>query len=444
MPPIVSNEDFLRACFGAVHGDAHVTGFDEDPSDLEALGLRHYWGGQRYNGRLLPTTGNNYFTISLFDPDPEDGKAKRRKALFKATHVIVVDDVGTKVRDTAKLPAPSWKLETSPGNFQWGYLLDTPETDAGRVNALLDGMVAAGLCADGKDPGMKGVTRYVRLPQGRNTKSKYGPNGFACRLASWQPDRKFKIEYLAAPWGIVLPAPGTVPTGGTRGPVMSAQNDPVFGWLDRWGMVDGSRAADGEGWNIECPWIDGHTDRTDTGTAYWPGGAIKCHHGHCERKGRADLLAWVNARLFVEEGFTLAALDFKDADKAALDALWRVLVAGGVLTSQDMRNLALVASRRDVDGLLRDARMFLGTDTAPIRRALARARKRLVRDAVKTAASAKRAANGAVVALPADTATPVSLAEAQATVAEALSALPFNSAAAAKGVLHHRERTPAC
>ena len=132
---------------------------------------------------------NTYFTISLFNDDPVDGKARRRKPLFRATHVIVVDDVGTKVDPAAaaKLLPPSCGLRDKPCKLSVADIIATPETDAGRVNALLDGMVAQGLCPDGKDPGMKGVTRYVRLPVGRNTKAKYGPGGFACRLTDWHP-----------------------------------------------------------------------------------------------------------------------------------------------------------------------------------------------------------------------------------------------------------------
>jgi hypothetical protein len=444
MSNLITNENFLRAGFGAEFARAHVTSFREDPTALEGLGLKGYWGGRSYGtGTGIDPEANNYFTISLFKPDPVDGRARRRKALFEACHVIVVDDVGTKVRDTSKLPAPSWVLETSQGNQQWGYILATPETDAGRVNALLDGMVAQGLAADGRDPGMKGVTRYVRLPVGRNTKR---GGTWACVLRVWRPDLAVTMDQLAGPWGIELPAPGASLSGGsTRGAVMSAQDDPVFGLLDKWGMVVGSRAADGVGWNIECPWIDHHTDRTDTGTAYWAGGAIRCHHGHCDTKGRADLLAWVNARLYVEEGFTLAGLDFKDADKPALEALWRVLVAGGVLTSQDVRSLVLVPSP-GIDRLLRDARFFLGTNTTPIRRALGRARKRLAHAAGGEGRGVGGAKIGTTVPMPTNTLAPVSLAEAHASVAAVLARLPFNAAAKASNPRqrHPREAVRAC
>lgn len=188
-----SDEDFLRAVFGAEWEQAHVCAFTGDPGTPD--GGNGAWLGTKW-GRLAPAARvrmaarcNTYFAISIFEDDPETGRALRRKALFRETRVVVVDDVGTKVDGglvRARMGSGSYELETSPGNFQWGYVLDPPERDAARVNALLDGMIARGLCADGRDPGMKGVTRYARLPFGWNLKPKWGAGGFKCRLREWR------------------------------------------------------------------------------------------------------------------------------------------------------------------------------------------------------------------------------------------------------------------
>jgi hypothetical protein len=226
---VVSNETFLRAVFGDVFGAAHVCSFGCDPSNAKNL-----WAGGPWRDRreTVSPRDNAYFAISTFNSEPGTDRARRVKAAFRATYAIVLDDVGSKTdpRVVAKLPSPSWKLETSPGNQQWGYILDVPETDAGIVNALLDGLVAAGLCPDGKDPGMKGVTRYVRLPVGRNTKANYGAGGFACRLTEWRPERRFTPAELAAPVGVVLPAPGATPATRSRGTAAraDAENDVIY------------------------------------------------------------------------------------------------------------------------------------------------------------------------------------------------------------------------
>jgi hypothetical protein len=189
----ITNQAFLANVFGSEWENAHVTGFPEAPQDLEKLELRHYWAGNRWSRwpsgwvNQLPDW-NSYFSVSLFRDDRRDGRARRRRDLFVSCHVILVDDVGTKVdgdyvRD--RVGNPTYALETSPGNFQWGYVLDPPETDPCRVEALVDVMIASGMTADGKDPGMSGVNRYARLPQGVNTKKVGEP--WSHVLHGWAP-----------------------------------------------------------------------------------------------------------------------------------------------------------------------------------------------------------------------------------------------------------------
>ncbi|MEY3782631.1 MAG: hypothetical protein RIS97_809, partial [Pseudomonadota bacterium] len=50
----------------------------------------------------------------------KDGKPSASAANADFVTVMVLDDVGTK-SDVPPL-APTWKMETSPGNFQWGYV----------------------------------------------------------------------------------------------------------------------------------------------------------------------------------------------------------------------------------------------------------------------------------------------------------------------------------
>jgi hypothetical protein len=314
--PHITNEMFLDAIFGSASGQAHVTGFTEDPGDVTNRGK---WAGWRWGASRRGLAGtNSYFTISLFRDDPNDARrpAKRRKDLFRGTYVIVVDDVGTKVTDTSKLPEPTYRLETSPGNEQWGYVLDMPEVDPARVDALLDGMVALGLCADGKDPGMKGVTRYVRLPEGKNTKAKYGAGGFACVMRTWNPGVRYTLDDLATPWGIVLPVSGAgAGSSAPRAPgmIQDPHTDVVFTWLLEWGEVSETlRTGDG-GYRLDCPFSAGHTVQDEDTGAYYPGSrGYVCHHGHCRgSRERRDFVKWAEARKSEELGKTVSA-DFPE------------------------------------------------------------------------------------------------------------------------------------
>lgn len=134
----VTNEDFLRTVFGKAPEGAYpwVTGFAEPPLPGAS------WHGMAMTNGLpwcIKPQHNNFFVISSLNSGAE-GKGSRTDDNFAATHVIVLDDVGTKVdMDRLKLD-PSYLLETSPKNHQAGYILDTPETDQGKVARLLDAL----------------------------------------------------------------------------------------------------------------------------------------------------------------------------------------------------------------------------------------------------------------------------------------------------------------
>lgn len=318
-PKPESNFDFLLGIFGAdAANNAFVTGFPEDPTGKHDTRTRNkMWSGRRWGSLKTPLERewNNYYCISLFRPseDPKDyGQPRRRKALHVETYVIVFDDVGDgqKVpRENVKL-APSYALETSPGNHQVGYKLATPVKDARKVERLVDGLVLNGLATDAKDPGMRGVTRMVRLPYGTNHKAKYGPGGFLCKLKDWHPERTYTIEQIAEAHGVSLAAPQH---SGPAHPRIALQDEQrraiaeaTLSALDAMGCILGEDPNAPGKWHITCPWQDQHTDRDDSGTAYFePGyvdrstgevsdkGGFKCHHGHCENKHLSNLVGFL-------------------------------------------------------------------------------------------------------------------------------------------------------
>lgn len=302
-----SNQEFLQGLLGSEWESAHVCGFPEDPGTLDKTGKRHFWAGGRARDLLarLQDSWNNYVVISLFELD-EHGRVRRSKHLHRWTWAIVVDDVGTggsaKV-NPARLAGltPTARVETSRGNEQWWFVLELPEDDRARVDALLNGMVASGLCPDGKDPGMKGVTRYVRLPFGRNTKAKYGPGGWTVQLVEWRPEVRVTLEELAAAFMVDVD-PDRVPR--ERSSVSALGPDGVDPWLEglrTLGLVRGEIRAGV--WDVVCPWVHEHTDRADTGTAYFAGtGALKCHHGHCQDKRAPEFQARVRELLDQQAG----------------------------------------------------------------------------------------------------------------------------------------------
>lgn len=140
---------------------------------------------------------NNYFNCSSVRAGT-DGECKAKKENAESYRCLVLDDVGTKValahlRDFKA----SWVLETSPGNFQVGYILAQPLTSATEVTQLQDMVITGGLC----DPGANGMMRWMRLPVGINGKEKYrsaSGQPFQCRLEKWRPDARYTVDEIVA------------------------------------------------------------------------------------------------------------------------------------------------------------------------------------------------------------------------------------------------------
>jgi hypothetical protein len=286
----MKNDLFLKFIFGKDAKNAHVTDFIEDPLNIPNARRFFCWMGDKNKNYKFKNNTNQFFTISTFED--EEGRARRKRNLFLKTHVIVLDDVNDKIHiDTAKrLPKPTYILETSPGNEQWGYVLKTPCEDRSRVENLLDGLVANGLTQTGKDPGMKGVTRYVRLPESWNTKkNKNNGEPFKCNLKSFSMFRKFTLEQLAGPFGVNLDEQRYDDSAESASEI---PDHPILSTV----INIKAKLSPGR-FDITCPWVMDHTDQSDTGTAVFTNGdasiGFKCHHGHCEERTQLDLLEYI-------------------------------------------------------------------------------------------------------------------------------------------------------
>ena len=298
---LVSNGEFLRAVFGDALADVRpvVVSFTGNPTSAPGK----VWFGSPWQGSTdmtanLPGDANNYFSLAVFKPD-EAGQYRRQKARFHALHTVMLDDVGSKVAMERLTLPPSWMLETSPGNYQAGYLLREPLADGIAADKLMNAIVAANLC----DPGANGPrARLARLPVAVN--GKHSPP-FACRMLVWSPELRYSVEELVD--GLQLEM--TQAARPKRQTTRTAQERPSDGdpvWIprpDENAVLVALRnrglyqAPLGEGRHaITCPWVKEHTGEADGGTAYfepddlWPIGGFKCLHGHCAERHVRDLL----------------------------------------------------------------------------------------------------------------------------------------------------------
>jgi len=290
----ISNQEFIQAVFGEDAPWCHVTDFPHDPGNIPKDQHLIAWKGDYFSRYKMSANTNQYFTISNFYCDDQQ-QARRRKALFRHTPCIVLDDVKEKLSmvEVNKLPKPAWILESSAGSEQWGYILDTPCTDRGRVENLLDGLVANGLAPDGRDPGMKGVTRYLRLPEGVNNKASKLVNGqpFDCRIVQWQPFNRVTLEQLAEPFAVDLNRERRE----SRVDGAAAVSDhPLVNIPD---IVHIKEIRSDGRFDVTCPWVEDHTGQDNSGSAVFTNSdgtiGFKCHHGNCQERTGSDLLRFI-------------------------------------------------------------------------------------------------------------------------------------------------------
>jgi hypothetical protein len=316
LPPLPpSNAAFLAAVIrdlpeGAAAAVCSVPGDPNDNTNWNALAVDDL-------DRQCPADNNNYLNCSSFLLN-EAGNVTARKDRVGAFHLLVLDDVGTKIdRDKLEGVTPTWEIETSLGNSQVGFRLLTPLRDLADVKALQDSVTVAEL----SDPGANGAARWVRLPYAINGKVKHRLEGrpFACHLLQWNPDVAYSVEELVKVLGVKL---GAAPRASVGAPRSSERGNGDAGASDvykpapvenpvltalRSGKLFKRTIAPGKH-DITCPWADEHTDGLDSGSAYFepdaehPIGGYKCQHSHGEHYRIHELLDFLGLKADAARG----------------------------------------------------------------------------------------------------------------------------------------------
>ena len=211
----------------------------------------------------------------------KDGHVSASSANCEYCLVLVLDDIGSK----SKTPPvePTWKMETSPDNFQWGYAFNEQPTKA-EFAAAVKAMADAGYT----DPGAINAVRNFRLPGSVNLKP--GREAFASKLIEFHPDRDFSLPELCAAMS-VTPAPAD---SMTVKPLRLSDDgsDDVMTWLSAQGLL--LSKPNQEGWaGVICPNAAEHTDGNPEGRYLPSNRAYCCLHGHCIDFGSSLFLEWV-------------------------------------------------------------------------------------------------------------------------------------------------------
>ena len=244
-----------------------------------------------------------------------NGELRNRQASFEKLYVIVLDDIGTKVSldDLPGGMTPTYIIESSQGNFQYGYVLDTPIDNFDAAKALVQVVYDSGVT----DAGGAMPNKLVRLPDGVNGK-KGVKEGFITRLVTmdgpkWSPQGILDKLDTGIEWSELLEdAQGVLrsrtrrSTGATPWSPLFPRNvstegvvDTVAEWLYEQGMV----FQEVGGWmTVLCPWHDQHTD-ADQNAGYSPLGqgdypesrGFHCFHEHCKLRKTPEYLSHLTA-----------------------------------------------------------------------------------------------------------------------------------------------------
>lgn len=329
----VTNDTFLTAIFPNLAEPLRpfVLGFQGKPKDRKA------WGGDAWRAGMTGTANDShnwYFSLAVYQP-ADDGYHRREKDCA-AVYGVMLDDLGTKALPLERLEAcpPSYVIESSPGNFQAGYLFTEPQTDLTAVKGLNQSMVEAGLC----DPGAKSpATRYGRLPAASNGKC---DPAFQCRLVQWHPDRRYTIEEIINRLELAPPTENRKTR--TKSANRHVEDDVYTPRADENEVITALKVRGlyksplGSGkHDITCPWVHEHTDQTDHGSAYfepsdlYPVGGFKCQHGHGDQHRIGALLTFLSV--------TFRQAKHKPTIKIEPGELHRIVDAGELLLADSKR-----------------------------------------------------------------------------------------------------------
>lgn len=214
------------------------------------------------------------------------GKPSASAAACDRVAFLLLDDVGTKSKTPPEALVPTWIIETSPGNFQWGFTfaLDDQPLKA-EYAAAIKAIAAAGYT----DPGSINPVRNFRIPGSPNLKP--GLNKFEAKLVVLNRHSEHSLTSICAALGVV-PEVADTSVAGSRLRVEDDGKDDVLLWLREQGLIAEERNA--EGWlAVQCPNAKTHSDGSPTGRYLPVNRAFTCFHSHCGDWTSARFLTWV-------------------------------------------------------------------------------------------------------------------------------------------------------
>ena len=232
--------------------------------------------------KIKPETALYVNTGSFIARRFENGKISASSANCEHVLFLMLDDIGTK----SKTPPlePTWKIETSPGNQQWGYIFNFDnQPTKGEFTAAITAIANAGFT----DGGATNAVRNVRVPGSINYKP--GKNNFVAKLLEFHTEREFTLEQICDALGVV---PGDADTASMQRVALTDDgDDDILQWISDNGML--LERANGSGWyGVACPNSASHSDGNPMARYHPVNRAFTCYHEHCQDFKSQDYLDW--------------------------------------------------------------------------------------------------------------------------------------------------------
>ena len=211
------------------------------------------------------------------------GKISAAASYCDRVAFMVLDDIGTK----SKIPPlpPTWVMETSPNNYQWGYTFALDDQPLkGDFAAAIKAIAAAGYT----DGGAINPVRNFRLEGSMNLKP--GRDNFRSRLVEFDPEREFSLKQICEALDVTPNEADTAQLQRVR--LDDDGRDDVLAWI--YGRGEIVEPANGEGWfGIVCPNSAEHSDGNPTGRYHPLNRSYCCFHEHCGDWDSRRFLSWV-------------------------------------------------------------------------------------------------------------------------------------------------------
>ena len=245
--------------------------------------IKATWPAMLPTAKVKPEWAIYGNTASFIIDRFKDGHPGASAAACEYVLVMVLDDVG----DPEKAPnvpplEPTWKIETSPGSFQWGYVFSEQPTKA-EFSAAIAAIAEAGYT----DKGAINAVRNFRIPGSINLKP--GREMFAAQLREFKPERDFTLEQICAALNVV---PGEAEDAHRPIRISDDGTDDVMVWLSNNGLL--LSKPNQEGWaGVICPNSAQHTDGNPEGRYLPASRAYCCLHSHCTELDSSVFLQWV-------------------------------------------------------------------------------------------------------------------------------------------------------